>query len=113
MQKKTQTKTTIKKPKEKSVQTSKNTTESSIKTQLNIDIQRTVAAKGYEKNVCNKVASIAVSFYGNEKMALEIHNALVAEYTNGAELYAVVKSVITKYAKTSATKSTVKRFKTS
>lgn len=103
--KQTQLKTTTTKTKEKSTQASKKTTESSAKTQLNTDIQRAVAAEGYDKKVCNKVASIAVSFYGNEKMALEIHNALVAEYTDGTEIYAVVKSVISKYAKTSTTKT--------
>lgn len=94
--------------KEKSVQKSNITADISIKTQLNTDIQRAVATKGYDKKVCNKVASIVVSFYGNEKMASEVHNALTAEYSNGTELYAAVKSIVSKYAKASTinTKST-------
>lgn len=97
------------KTKEMSIQSSKKVTDSNAKTQLNTEIQRAVASEGYDKQVCNKVASIVVSFYGNEKMASEVHNALATEYSDGAEVYAVVKSIVSKYARASAsTKKTTK-----
>ena len=98
-----QAKVNTTKAKETSTQSSKKVTKSSAKTQLNTEIQRAVAAEGYAEDVSNKVASIAGSFYGSEKMALEIHNALTSEYANGAEIYAIIKSVVSKYAKTPVT----------
>ena len=96
------------KVKEPGTQSSKKVTDSNAKTQLNTEIQRAVAAEGYAKDVCNKVASIVVSLYGNEKMASEVHNALTVEYSYGAEIYAAVKTIVSKYAKAiaSMTKTT-------
>lgn len=68
------------------------------KTKLNQEVIQAMIKEGYKASVANKVAQIATSYYGDEHMLSEVHNALRDWYTDYLDVYAVVKPVLSKYA---------------
>ncbi len=87
--------------------TSKNTirVSSAKKTMLNQEVMKTVINAGFDASVANSVAQIATGLYGDEHMLSEVHNELKEKYTNYLEVYAAVKTVISKYADEDKTKT--------
>lgn len=73
-----------------------------LKTEMNTKIQKTLSDKKYENEMINFVASTAVKHYGEESMALNIHNAINQKYDaqTAKEVYGAIKSIIRKYATT-------------
>lgn len=78
---------------------------SSLKTQLNTEIQRSISAAGYDKAVVNKVASIVSKYYGNEHFSRDVHNELQKTYTDYIDIYQIVKPITKKYTKNTTTKA--------
>lgn len=74
------------------------TTSSSIKTQLNTEIQRSISTAGYNHTVSNTVASIVSKYYGSEHFSQNVHNELRSTYTDYADLYQIIKPIIKRYA---------------
>lgn len=70
---------------------------SATSTQINTEIQKAISKAGYPNSTINKVASIVVKHYGEEKCANNIHNELKATYTDYTDIYKIVKPIITKY----------------
>lgn len=70
-----------------------------LKTEMNAKIQKALSDKKYDNEVINFVASTAVKHYGEESMALNIHNVLNQTYDAqvAKELYGAIKSIIRKY----------------
>lgn len=71
-----------------------------LKTEMNAKIQKALSDKKYDNEKINFVASTAVKHFGEESMALNIHNAINQTYdaTEAKELYNAVKTIIRKYA---------------
>lgn len=77
---------------------SKTVTAAKQKTELNTKIQKAVSNAGYKKSDINKIASIVVKHYGEDKFAMEVHNELRKIYPNYySDIYKVVKPIITQY----------------
>lgn len=89
----------------KTASTSCRKTSSSIKTQLNTEIQRSISTAGYDKTVSNTVASIVSKHYGSEQFSQNIHNELRATYTDYIELYQTIKPILKKYTPDTTTRT--------
>lgn len=89
----------------KTASTSCRKTSSSIKTQLNTEIQRSISTAGYDKTVSNTVASIVSKHYGSELFSQNIHNELRATYTDYIELYQTIKPILKKYTPDTTTRT--------
>lgn len=73
---------------------------STKKTKLNQETMQAVRNAGFSAAVANTVAQIAVNHYGEERMLLEVHNALREKYSNYLDVYEAIKPVLSKYAST-------------
>lgn len=60
---------------------------------------------GYNGAVANNVAKIASGLYGDERMLMEVHNALHNQYSDYLEVYSAIKPVLSKYADDSQSKN--------
>ncbi len=76
------------------------------KTQLNSNIQRAVSSAGYSAPTSNRVASIVVKHYGEDKVLSNVHNELRNSYSDYLNLYNIIKPLITQFLP-SSTKNTV------
>ncbi len=74
-----------------------NTDFSKKKTQLNSNIQRAVSSAGYSAPTSNKVASIVVKHYGEDKVLSNVHNELRNKYSDYLNLYNIIKPLITQF----------------
>lgn len=79
--------------------TKNNTNSSQKKTQLNSNIQRAVSSAGYSASTSNKVASIVVKHYGEDKIVSNVHNELRNHYTDYLNLYKIIKPLINQLSK--------------
>lgn len=71
-----------------------NTDFSKKKTQLNSNIQRAVSSAGYSAPTSNKVASIVVKHYGEDKVLSNVHNELRNKYSDYLNLYNIIKPLM-------------------
>ncbi|MBD5088629.1 MAG: hypothetical protein HDT30_07430 [Clostridiales bacterium] len=71
---------------------------SNNKIQLNTKVQREIRNAGYHQATINKVASIVVKHYGENKFANNVHNELKKNYPDYSELYKIVKPIIAQYS---------------
>ena len=72
--------------------------ENGTKKKLNQEVIQRLRSKRYESSVANTVAEIVMRCYGNERMLLQVHNALKDTYSNYLEVYETIKPVLVKYA---------------
>ncbi len=75
------------------------------KTQLNQEVMQAIRNAGYSGAVANNVAKIASGLYGDERMLMEVHNALHNKYSDYLEVYSAIKPVLSKYADDSQSKN--------
>lgn len=93
----------------KAVGTIRNNTASTLtkkKVQLNTEVQRAVSTAGYAQPTINKVASIVVKHYGEDKFSSNVHNELREIYTNYLDIYQIIKPIINKYSSLNGRKIT-------
>ncbi|MCR5206778.1 MAG: hypothetical protein K6E47_17245 [Lachnospiraceae bacterium] len=76
------------------------------KTQLNQEVMQAIRNAGYSGAVANNVAKIASVLYGDERMLMEVHNALRNKYSDYLEVYSAIKPVLSKYADDNQSKNT-------
>lgn len=69
------------------------------KTQLNSNIQRAVSSAGYSAPISNRVASIVVKHYGEDKIVSNVQNELRNHYTDYLNLYKIIKPLINQLSK--------------
>lgn len=75
------------------------------KTKLNQEVMQAIRNAGYNGAVANNVAKIASGLYGDERMLMEVHNALHNQYSDYLEVYSAIKPVLSKYADDSQSKN--------
>ena len=68
------------------------------KTNLNTEIQRSVSNAGYSGSTVNKVASIVVKHYGEDKFANNVHNELRQIYSDYSDVYKNIKPILSRYS---------------
>ena len=89
---------------DKAVKNNKIKVNPEMKTQLNNKIQQAIRKERYTQEVSNKVTSIVLTHYGEDKFAHKVHKELENHYINGNDLYKIVKPIIKQYSnKNSAT----------
>lgn len=74
------------------------------KIQLNSSIQQAISNAGYSQSTINKVASIVVKHFDENKFANNVHNELREIYTNYLDLYKIVKPIISQFSSTPTAK---------
>lgn len=82
----------------------KNKTASNVKTLINTEVQQALSKAKCTKNVINKAASIVVKHYGEDQFSNNVHNELRNTYSNYAEIYQIVKPIISRYSPAAAPK---------
>ena len=68
------------------------------RTKLDQEVRQALSMAGYNNEVVNNVAQIAVSHFGSERFLNDVHNGLREKYMNYLEVYEDIKSVVSKYA---------------
>ena len=82
-----------------SKQKTKKLTKSELKVKLNAEIQKAMATNNYDTDSINSVAKLVVKAYGKESFLQDVHNKIAKMYKDHAEIYKIVKPIITKYNK--------------
>ena len=82
-----------------SKQKTKKLTKSELKVKLNAEIQKAMATNNYDTDSINSVAKLVVKAYGKESFLQDVHNKIAKTYKDHAEIYKIVKPIITKYNK--------------
>lgn len=70
------------------------------KSELNVFVQRGLAAEGYSKNDVNRICKYVIAHCNDERMLSGIHNDLRDEYDEYLEVYEDVKAILEKFATT-------------
>ena len=83
------------------------------KTKLNQEVMQAVRAAGFDAAVGNSVAQLITGLYGQDRLANEAHNALREKYTNYLDVYDAIKPILSKYDKSTKTKTTTSSASTS
>ncbi len=68
------------------------------KIELNAEIQKLLSEKEYKKQVITTTTKIVMEKLGEDKFTSNVHNALTNAYSNGAEVYKEIKSLLKKYS---------------
>ena len=87
--------------------TKKATVNGGERAKLNQEVMQAARSAGFDASVANTAAQIAVGFYGNERMLLEVHNALRDKCTDYLDLYESIKPILSKYAGSIVTDKTL------
>ena len=80
------------------VKNNKSIIDPQLKTQLNNKIQQAVRNAGYTQSDTNKVTSIVLKHYGEDRFVNNVHNELRDNYTDYLVLYKIVKPIISQYS---------------
>ena len=60
---------------------------------------------GYDTSTANKIAKLSTGMLGSRSFLNDVMNAFNDEWSNGAEVYEDLKSVLSKYANVTARKT--------
>lgn len=83
----------------------KKTANSQNKTLLNTKVQQELSKAGYSNSIANKVASIVVKHYGEEKSVRNVHNELQKTCDDYSKIYNIVKPIMKQYTVTASPKT--------
>ena len=75
------------------------------KTKLNQEIMQAARTIGYDTSTANKIAKLSTGMLGSRSFLNDVMNAFNDEWSNGAEVYEDLKSVLSKYANVTARKT--------
>ena len=75
------------------------------KTKLNQEIMQAARTIGYEAPTANKIAQLSTGMLGSRNFLNDVLNAFNDEWSDGAEVYEDLKSVLSKYVNVTARKT--------
>ena len=87
-----------KKVENKTQKNEKTSSKSDTKAKMNSEVQRILSDHEYGKEI-NHIAGIVSSHYGTKTFMRDVHNSLMQEYSDGGEIYQILKPLLSKYSK--------------